>query len=141
MLVKPMSLHACQKKPNLRVRNGQSGKVKATFILFLIVFTISIYVGWKMIPPYIAEYELEDWMRTQTPYFLVNHMPDETLRATIAKELLTRNIPADKDNVKIVANNSRSLQFEVDYTVPVDLGFYQTQLHFSPSADSQSLVQ
>lgn len=136
-----MSFDTTQRSAVVRVRNGQSGKVKASFVIFLILFTVGIYVGWKMIPPYIAEYELEDWMRTQTPYFLVNHMPDETLRATIAKELASRSIPADKDNIKIVANNSRSLQFEVDYSVPVDLGVYQTVLHFSPSADSQSLVQ
>jgi hypothetical protein len=105
------------------------------------VFSVCCYVGWKLIPPYIAEYELEDWMRTQTPYYLVNHMPDDTLRAAIMKELQNRNLPSEKENVKIVTNNSRSLNFEVDYSVPVDLGVYQTVLHFSPTADSQSLVQ
>ena len=80
-------------------------------------------------------------MRTQTPYFLVNHMPTMTPWPTIVKEMQTRNIPATKDNVKIIANSATPLQFVVDYTVPVDLGFYQTQLHFSPSAESQSLVQ
>lgn len=136
-----MSLQVCHREAVGRARNGESGKVKASFVIFLIVLTIGIYVGWKLFPPYIQEYELEDWMRTQTPYYLVNHMPDDTLRAAIAKELESRSVPAGKDNIKIVANNSRSLQFEVDYTVPIDLGVYQTVLHFSPSSDSQSLVQ
>ena len=136
-----MLLHPCLNRFFARPRDGQSGKVKASFVLFLMVFSVCCYVGWKLIPPYIAEYELEDWMRTQTPYYLVNHMPDDTLRAAIMKELQNRNLPSEKENVKIVANNSRSLNFEVDYTVPVDLGVYQTVLHFSPTADSQSLVQ
>lgn len=124
-----------------QAQRGQRGGAKIRFTLFLLIFGMMIWVCWKTIPPYVSEYELEDWMRTQTPYFLVNHMPDDTLRDTILKELQNRNIPAGKDDVKIQANNARLIKYEVDYSVPLDFGFYQTALHFSASSDSQSLVQ
>ena len=120
---------------------GQRGGARMRFLAFLLIFGTIVYVSWKTVPPYVAEYELEDWMRTQTPYFLVNHMPDDTLRDTIVKELQDREIPATKDDVKIQANNARLIKFEVDYSVPLDFGFYQTALHFSAKSDSQSLIQ
>ena len=122
-------------------RRGERGGARLRFLMFLLIFGLAAWVGWKTIPPYVSEYELEDWMRTQTPYFLVNHMPDDTLRDTIVKELQDRDIPAGKDEVKIEANNSRLIKYEVDYSVPLDFGFYQTALHFSAKSDSQSLIQ
>ena len=123
------------------VRWGERGGARLRLLVFLLIFGTIAYVGWKTIPPYVAEYELEDWMRTQTPYFLVNHMPDDTLRDTIMKELQDRDIPAGKDDVKIQSNNARLIKYEVDYSVPLDFGFYQTALHFSAKSDSQSLIQ
>ena len=123
------------------VRCGERGGARLRLLLFLLIFGTIAYVSWKTIPPYVAEYELEDWMRTETPYFLVNHMPDDTLRDTIMKELQDRNIPAGKDDVKIQSNNARMIKYEVDYSVPLDFGFYQTALHFSAKSDSQSLIQ
>lgn len=123
------------------VRCGQHGGARLRLLVFLLIFGTLAYVGWKTIPPYVAEYELEDWMRTQTPYFLVNHMPDDTLRDAIMKELQDRDIPAGKDDVKIQSNNARMIKYEVDYSVPLDFGFYQTALHFSAKSDSQSLIQ
>lgn len=124
-----------------RRRSGQRGGARIKLALFILIFGTGAWVAWKTIPPYVAEYELEDWMRNQTPYFLVNHMTDESLKDAIAHELSARNIPADKDNVKIIANNSRVIKYQVEYSVPVDLGFYQTSLHFSAASDSASLVQ
>jgi hypothetical protein len=124
-----------------RLRNPQRGGARARLLTFLVVAALCVHVGVKLIPPYIADYELQDWLDSQAPYFVVNHMADDELKSAVMQEMTRRDIPGDAGSVKILNNNAKAVDLEVDYTVPVDFGFYKTELHFSPKIDSQSLVQ
>ncbi|HET9402907.1 MAG TPA: hypothetical protein VFO34_18310 [Candidatus Acidoferrales bacterium] len=122
-------------------RTSQQGGARIRLIIFLVIVGLMGWSAYKVVPPYMANYQLEDWMRTQAPYWLVNHTTDEVLVDNILKEIDARGIPATKDNVKILANNSRDVKVSVDYTVHIDLSFYQFDLHFNPVMDNQSLIQ
>jgi hypothetical protein len=124
-----------------RLRNPQRGGARARLLTFLVVAALCVHVAVKLIPPYIADYELQDWLDSQAPYFVVNHMADDQLKSAVMQEMTRRDIPGDAGSIKILNNNARAVDLEVDYTVPVDFGFYKTELHFSPKIDSQSLVQ
>ena len=122
---------------NHRARGG----ARFRLILFLLIAGSVAFVGWKTIPPYINNYQLEDWLRTQEPYWLANHVSDDVLVDNIMKEIDSHNIPATKDDIKILANNSRSVKVSIDYKAHVDLSVYQFDLHFVTVMDNQSLVQ
>lgn len=122
-------------------RVSQRGGARVRLIMFLVFAGLLGWVAYKVVPPYMANYQLEDWMRTQEPYWLVNHTTDEALVENILKEIDAHGIPATKDNVKILANNSRDVKVSVDYIVHIDLSFYQFDLHFNPVMDNQSLIQ
>jgi len=119
----------------------ERGGARFRLIFFLLIAGSAAFAGWKTIPPYINNYQLEDWLRTQEPYWLASHMSDEALVDTIMKEIDSHNIPATKDDVKILANNSRSVKVSIDYKAHVDLSVYQFDLHFVTVMDNQSLVQ
>lgn len=127
-------------QPNA-TRAHQRGGARIRLIIFLVFVGLFGWVAYKVVPPYMANYQLEDWMRTQAPYWLVNHTTDEVLVDNIMKEIQSHDIPATKENVKILANNSRDVKVSVDYIVHIDLSFYQFDLHFNPMMDNQSLIQ
>ena len=125
----------CQ-RPNFHTQRGE-GKLKAIFWTALIVF--AIFAAFKLIPPYLAEYELSDKMQEQARFAVVNRFDDEKIRETIFKEIRDLEIPAKKEDIKVIAS-SEKVSISVDYTVPVDLLVYRVQLHFTPSSENKSIM-
>jgi hypothetical protein len=136
-------------EPNLRGENihaakkarGQRGGAGLKTVIWLLVLASFFYVCFKIVPSYFANYQFEDWLRTQIPFFMINHTSDDSLRAAILKEIQLENIPATEDSIHIIQNTPAGVNVQVDYTVNIDLMVYQTKLHFTPQMNSQSLVQ
>jgi hypothetical protein len=127
--------------PAKRVRDGQHGGGALRAIIWTAILLAFVFVCFKIIPPYYANYELEDWLKTQVPFLMVNHTTDDALIAAILKETKNEGIAVTKDNVKIIQNTSQGINVQIDYNVPVDLILYTTNLHFTPTMNSQALVQ
>jgi hypothetical protein len=122
----------------LRAQRGGARLRALFFTVFLVAF---VFVSYKVIPPYFAKYQLEDWMKTQIPFFMVNHTTDDALYNAILKETHNEGIELTRDNIKIIQNNANGINVQIDYYVKLDLIVYQLNLHFTPSMNSQSLVQ
>jgi hypothetical protein len=112
------------------------GKFKA--ILVTLIIAAGVYVAFKMVPPYVNNYQLKDKMQEIARFSVVNRYNDEQIRDQVFKEIDDLRIPVKKEQIKVVASNKR-VTIDVDYTVPVDLTFYQTELHFADNADNASL--
>lgn len=120
-----------------RVRERGEGKLKALF--WTGVLLLVAYVGYKTVPAYVAEYQLQDKIVNEARFSTVNRRTDEDLRDVIFREIQDLSIPARREDIKI-ENTSRHVRITVEYTVPVDLFFYHTELHFSPSSENKSLT-
>lgn len=122
-----------------RARHGErgEGKFKAVFVLVIIV--LGIYCAVKLLPPYIAEYQLSDKIQEQARFAIVNHSTEEQIRNNVFKTIQDLEIPAKKENIKIVSND-QVVKISVDYIVPVDLLAYHVDLHFQPSSENKSLT-
>jgi hypothetical protein len=121
-----------------RHRNERGeGKVKA--ILVLVVLILLVYSAVKLLPPYVAEYQLADKIQEQARFAIVNHSSEEQIRDNIYKVIQDLDIPAKKQDIKIVADD-RAVKITVDYIVPVDLLSYHVDLHFTPSSENKSLT-
>lgn len=127
--------------PVTRVRNGQRGGARIRALIWTAILLFFVFVCYKVIPPYYANYQIEDWLKTQVPFLMVNHTTDEALTETIIKELKNDGVTVTKDNIKIIQNSSRGVNVEISYDVHCDLKVYQLTLHFTPSMNSQALVQ
>jgi hypothetical protein len=127
--------------PAKRVRDGQHGGGALRAIIWTAILLIFVFVCYKIVPPYYANYEFEDWLKTQVPFLMVNHTSDDALIAAILKETKNEGMPVTKENIKIIQNTSQGINVQIDYNVPVDLVVYSTNLHFTPTMNSQALVQ
>ena len=123
-------------KSRLRGQRGE-GKLKALVVTALIVF--AIYAAFKLVPPYLAEYQLADKMQETARYAQVSNYSEQQIRDEIFKTAEDLDIPVTKDQIKVVAGRPVT-RISIDYSVPVNLLFFQTTLHFTPSAENHSLT-
>lgn len=121
---------------------GQRGGARLRLMVWLVILGSFVFVCFKVIPPYYTNYVFQDWMRTSIEDFLIQHqMSNDGLKNTIFKEIQSEGVPASKDDIHILQNDARGVNVEVDYDVTVNLLVYDLRLHFTPSHNSQSLVQ
>jgi hypothetical protein len=117
---------------------SERGEGKAKTILFLLFFASMIFIGFKTIPAYVAEYQLADKMQETARFSVVTRQNEEQIRDAIFKVIQDLDIPAKKEDIKVTSTN-QLVTINVDYTVPVDLLVYQTEMHFSPSSANKSV--
>jgi hypothetical protein len=121
-----------------RDRERGEGRLKA--VVYLTLLIIGVYLAVKLVPLYVAEYELTDKMGEQARFAIVNRYTDDQIKDNIFKTIQDLDIPAKRDDVK-VANTHNGLSISVEYTVPVDLMVYKTDITFSPSTEGRDYMK
>ncbi len=114
-----------------------AGKLKA--ILFTVVLLLAIFLAFKLVPPYVSEYQLQDKMQELARFGIVNRYSDEQVRENVYKVVQDLDLPVKREDIKVTVTQA-TVKISLDYTVPVDLLFYSTELHFSPSSENKSLM-
>jgi cell division protein FtsL len=121
----------------MRRAEEASGRFKA--LLSLAFLAAIIFVAVKILPAYVANFQLEDHIRQLSLHLAVRTKPStpEEIRDEVVAFAQDHGIALAADNVKVTI--SRHISISVDYTVPVDLIVYTLRLHFTPSAETPSL--
>src|SRR5215475_817710 len=121
------------------VRRGERGEGKVKAIIITAILLLGVVAGVKVIPPYVAEYQLNDKIQEIARFGIVEHSTEDQIKDKVMKTIEDLEIPATKDNIKVTAGTQR-VTISVDYTVPVDILFYHVDLHFTPSSENKSLT-
>lgn len=119
-------------------RRGQRGEGRAKAIIFTAIFLMAVYAAFKLVPPYVSEYELTDKMQEQARFAVVNRYTAEQIRDNIFKVVEDLDIPAKREDIKVTAT-PEVVKISLDYTVQVNLLLYSTELHFSPTSENKAL--
>lgn len=120
----------------MQITNSGAGRVKA--ILSIAFLIIVIFCGIKIIPVYVNSYELDDYIRQQTPFWLTQRARNDAIQKQILDKAQELGLPVTPDQVKVEATGTL-VTVSLDYTVPVDLIVYTISLHFSPSAQNKQI--
>jgi len=120
-------------------RRSQRGAGKLKSIVFVIVLLLAVYAAFKLVPPYVSEYQLQDKMQELARFGIVNRYSEEQVRENVFKTVQDLNLPVKREDIKVTVTQA-TCRISLDYTVPVDLLFYSTELHFSPSSENKSLM-
>ena len=113
------------------------GTIKA--IVWTAILIYGAFVAYKILPAYVAEYQLADKMQEQARYANVNRYSEDQVRDNIFKVVQDLDIPVKREEIKVVANQAM-VKIDIEYTVPVDLLVYRLNLHFTPSSENKSLT-
>jgi YbbR domain-containing protein len=101
-----------------------------------------IYGSWMIIPPYFANYQFEDGLKTTALNSTYTTKSEEEIRATVLKEARELDIPLTKEQVKVQRTGGQgtgTLRIEADYMVHVDLLMYPLDLHFHAASANRGL--
>ncbi len=133
-----MVFHARIGDPCVSVSRSQRGGGTIKAVLWTAILVYGAFVAYKILPAYVAEYQLADKMQEQARYANVNRYNEEQVRDNIFKVVKDLEIPVKREDIKVVANQDL-VKISMDYTIPVDLLVYQLNLHFTPTSENKSL--
>lgn len=119
-------------------RRSERGEGKLKTIIGLAILAAMVYLGFKIVPAYINNFELEDTMKTEARFGFVNRKSPEQVRDTIYKKIQELEIPAGRDDIRVEMLGN-GMRITVTYTVVIDLPGYQLELNFKPTADNMSI--
>lgn len=119
-------------------RRAERGAGTFKAILATVIIAAGVYAGFKIIPAYVNDYQLKDKMQEIARFSVVNRYNEEQVRDQVFKEIDELRIPVKREEIKVAASPKR-VTIAVNYTIPVDLTFYQTDLHFADSAENSAL--
>jgi uncharacterized membrane protein len=120
-------------------RDTQLGGGMLKAIVWTILLVYGAFAAYKILPAYVAQYQLADKMQEQARYAQVNRYSEEQIRDNIFKVVQDLDIPVKKEQIKVVDTIS-VVRISMEYTVPVDLLVYHVDLHFTPSSENKSIM-
>jgi hypothetical protein len=120
-------------------RQRERGSSRFRALLTLAFVGICIFLGIKIIPVLVNNYQLVDSMKEEARYAGVNRRDPELIRDDMYKKMKELDIPAKREDVHVEMIGPSMFQISLEYTVVVDLRVYQLSLNFHPQADSNSI--
>ena len=120
----------------MRLTQRGSGRVKA--ILSIIFLLYVVVLGIKIIPVYVNDYELDDYIRQQTPFWLTDRKNADAVEKAVLDKAADLGLPVTADNVKVNAS-WRLVNVSIDYTVPLDFVFFTVPKEFKHTAENRQL--
>jgi len=121
-------------------QNSERGGSKLNLLLTLLILGGMIFVGIKTVPVYIAYYQFQDSMNSESRFALTGYPKRsvEDIREDLLKKAQELGIPAKREDFRVnVANGSVDLS--LDYSVPIDLMVYQFNWQFHTHADNHTI--
>lgn len=119
----------------------ERGNSRLNTVITLAIVGVMIFVAVEVLPPYFANYQFQDSIQSEARFALAAypHKNLEDVRDDIWRKAQDLSIPlAQKDDIKINMDQSK-VSISVNYSVPIDLKFYQFTLQFHPHADNHSI--
>jgi hypothetical protein len=102
----------------------------------VVVLAVLVILGVRLIPIYIHNQELEQFVEDVTHRAAASTSSDDVLRSWILAKAADLGLPVVAQDVHI-RRAPDSVHIEVRYMVRVDLPLYTVDLHFYPGAGSR----
>ena len=117
----------------------QRGFISFSGIISLVVLAVGIFLGFRLIPPYVSNYQLQDSIQNLTLIASYSPMGEQEILKAVVSRANSYGIDLPAKQVT-VHKGSGSVVIVAQYTVPVDLLMYRVELHFAPSASNRQIA-
>ena len=127
-----------------RQRDPERGAGKIAGFLFFVVVAAVVYVGFKVVPVYVNNYEFQDSLESEARFAITNRRQPDDVRNDVYKKVVELNIPVDKKDIQIKYPSSGQgpmglIDIDVQYMVDVEFPGYTLELNFHPHGDNHSI--
>ncbi|HUI40496.1 MAG TPA: hypothetical protein VL523_00860 [Terriglobia bacterium] len=111
------------------------GLLKSIFTLAILAAIV--FAGIQTVPVYFGNYELSNYIRDRAVQATVERPSPEDLQNEVVHYARQIGLPVQPEDVQATSVNG-NVSIRVDYSVPVNLGVYTWNAHFTPSAENQA---
>lgn len=112
-------------------------------VFALTVLGLVILVGIKIIPPYFSNYEFQDAIKTEALQSTYTTRSEDDVRAAVIKQAHSYDIELTDKQVHVTRAGTGigngSIAIECDYSVPLELPGYSTDLEFHVSTKNRGI--
>ena len=101
---------------------------------------VAIFVSVALIPPYWANYQFEDAIKTEALMATYSTKTEDAIRDSVYKRAQDFGVPLEKEKIKVThlgANGTGSVTIEVPYAVTVSIPGYPIVLNFDANNHEQ----
>jgi hypothetical protein len=116
------------------MRRSDTGKGYGKLLVSVLVLGVIGFCAAKIVPVYIANYKLEDYIRALAVQMSAKPSPPDVILDDVLSKAQDLELPVTKENVKV--RIATRVTIELDYQVPIDLKVYTLVLHFAPSSEN-----
>jgi len=126
-------------------RNSERGAGKIAGFLFFVFLAAIGYVGYKIVPVYVNNYEFQDALESEARFAITNRKAPDDIRNDVWRKIVELNIPVDKKDIQIKYPTSQGggpmamVDIDVPYVVEVEFPGYTLELNFHPHGDNHSI--
>jgi hypothetical protein len=103
----------------------------------LFIIAAAIYMGCKVLPPYIASFQLEESIDDTARLGTADHhKSDEEIQQLVVQEAQKLGIDLAPEQIQVERKYGEVLLW-ADYTVHINVPFHPFDLHFQPMSNSK----
>lgn len=119
------------------MRPSESGVGRAKAISAILFLIAVAYCGWKIIPIYVNNYELNDDIRQLAIQSTVDRSSAEQVQNKVLKYAKDLDLPVTREDVTVQVGNIVTIN--VDYIVPIDFKVYVWNKEFVDSVRNNQI--
>ena len=119
----------------------QSGMITFKAVLVVALFVVLVYLGIKLVPPLVNNYQFQEELTTLTSGFTsyAASRTEENIREEVLRKAKDRGLPIKPDQVHVV-KSAYGVYIEVRYNVMVETPAYTFNLKFNPWAGNKMIT-
>jgi len=116
---------------------GGSERGEGHFKLIVVVVIIGMigYAGFRIVPPYVNNYQLQDACETESRFFAAHQKTDQKVKDTIWAEVQSMSLPITQDQIKVDIYG-KTARVSVEYAVTVNVFGFDYTINFHPTGES-----
>ena len=123
----------------MRSRSNQQGFLTFTGVLMLVIVAAMIFAAFKLMPPYISNYQLQDSINNIARTATYSTVSEDQIRQEVLKAAHESSVQLDPSQVRI-GRSRESVDISIDYSITVDMIVQPVTLHFTPSAGNRLIT-
>ena len=105
-------------------------------VIGVVMVLCVIYFLWAMVPPYFANYNLEDFVTNEARADTYNTKSEEQIREAVFQKAQESEIPITREQIQ-VQRGGNSVAIEVNYTVHLDFPIHPVDLNFKATSKNK----
>ena len=99
------------------------GESKLGCLVAVLLLVVTVYCAIRFVPPYYNSVQFIDETEAMTTRAAVYGWSENKIHESYLEVAAKYDQPVTKDNIKVIRTRNE-LMVEIDYILPIDLGFY-----------------